>query len=125
MATLNQEAVINKIKKKVGKGRIVIGREMKGIYADSVVKNPKKLTESKGYKEKMKPVIEQLQNERLEALEEARKKRGTAQYAQLMQAVKDLTNQIQLLGGGDTERIRVIEVSSSGVKKYGIDASTG
>jgi hypothetical protein len=125
MATLNQERVIAKIKKKVREGaKISISAEMKPIYSKRYAEHPDRFKKGKGVQEKLKPLIEQLENERLEALEEARKKRGTAQYAQLMQAVKDLTNQIQLLGGGDTERIKIIQVDSDIAKKNDTDSES-
>lgn len=109
MATINQEIVINKIKKKVRKGaKVSISAEMHPPYSKRYAEHPDRFKKSKGYQEVMKPIIQQLENERLEALEEARKKRGTAQYSQLMQAVKDLTTQIQLLSGGATERKETI-----------------
>ena len=53
MATLNQKRVFDKITKKVGNGVVEVGPAMRGIYADSVTRNPSKLTRSKGWQELM------------------------------------------------------------------------
>jgi len=104
MSTLNQKIVAGRIKKRVGKGRIIIGKEMRGIYTDSMANNPQKLTKSKGFQEEMKPIIEQLEEERQRAILLLQKKITKAQYHQLVDAVDKLTKNIQLLSGGETER---------------------
>jgi len=105
MTTLNQKTVIDRIKRKVGKGRISIGPEMKGIYADSVVKNPKKLTGSKAYKKEMKPILERLTEHRNKVLKTMDEKDLTQeQYKTLGEELARINHDIQLLGGGDTER---------------------
>lgn len=54
MATINQKAVFDRVAKKVGKGLVTsVSREMRGIYSPGVVRNPQKLTRSKGWKELM------------------------------------------------------------------------
>lgn len=91
-----------RLAKNIGKYRSMQKAMEKSEYTKSYAKSGL-VKKTKGFQEAMKPIMEQLETERMEALKEARKKRGTAQYAQLMQAVKDLTNQIQLLGGKPTE----------------------
>ncbi len=54
MATLNQERAFKRVSEQVGKsGKISVSKAMRGIYSPSVAKNPKKLTESKGFQELM------------------------------------------------------------------------
>lgn len=103
MSTINQQTVVNRIKKKVGKGRISIGKEMKGIYSDSVAKNPKKLTGSKGYQEEIKPALEQYEKELQSILKAMEKKnKDSEQYRTLVDSADKVQKQIQILTGGRT-----------------------
>lgn len=55
MATINQELAVDNIVKQVGKGgKASVSKAMRGIYSPSVAKNPKKLTQSVGFKELLK-----------------------------------------------------------------------
>ena len=111
MPTLNQEIVVNRIKQKVGKGLISVGKEMRGIYKESIVKNPSKLTRSKGYKELMKPVVEQMEEERQRAINLLKKKISKAKYRDLTDGIDKLTKNIQLLSGGKTENFGFVKLN--------------
>lgn len=52
MATLNQKIAAQRIVEQVGKGgKVSVSKAMRGVYSPSVAKNPKKITESKGFQE--------------------------------------------------------------------------
>jgi len=63
------------------------------------------IIESKAVQDLVRPVIERMEIERNRALEILPKKIGRASYGDAIQAVDKLTKNIQLLSGGDTERI--------------------
>lgn len=121
MATENQKIVIEKIKSKVGKGKISVSKEMRGIYADSVAKIPGKLTKSKGFQEEMKPVVEQMEKERQRAISLLKTKISKAQYHQLVDGIDKLTKNIQLLSGGATEKL-VLEIPKAVADTFNLDA---
>src|SRR5205085_9341311 len=83
---------------KVNLGKIV----KKHGYSDSVAKHPDKVTQTKTYQEEVSPIVQVMIEEREAALAEAKKKRGKANYRDLVDASAKLTKDIQLLSGGRT-----------------------
>jgi hypothetical protein len=80
----------------------------KAGYSPKTALNPKKLTETKAFKETVDPFIESLKKERdriVSAL--SRKDLDEVQYQHLTSAVDTLTKNIQLLGGKETEKMGV------------------
>jgi hypothetical protein len=61
-----------------------------------------KATRTKAYQEEIQPIVDVMIAERDAALEEAKKKRGKANYRDLVDASAKLTKDIQLLSGGKT-----------------------
>ena len=104
MASENAKAVAHEVIETIGKGRkVVLGKIVKKRgYSDSVSKYPKKVTETKSYQDEVQPIVQTMIEERDAALREAKKKRGKANYRDLVDASAKLTKDIQLLSGGKT-----------------------
>ena len=100
MSTLKQKNVVAKIIENRGN----ISKSMRDVgYSKQTAKNPKNLTESDGFAEEAKPIIEQLKEERKEIFKEMQKKRKFAQYQHLNSALDTTSKLIQLLSGGLTD----------------------
>jgi len=104
MATLKQKRAVTKLLENRGN----LGKAMKDAqYADNTAKNPKNLTDSLGFKELTKPIIEQLEKKRQEAIDAMTGKKIKAEKAKdLTDIIDKLTKNIQLLGGKATENIK-------------------
>ncbi len=104
MASENAKAVAQEVIEKVRNGqKVEMGKIIKKHgYSDVVSKSPTKVTKTKTYKEETKPIVDVMIAERDAALEEAKKKRGKANYRDLVDASAKLTKDIQLLSGGKT-----------------------
>lgn len=58
MATKNQELVAQRVAEQVGNGgKVSVSKAMRGIYSPSVAKNPKKVTNTKGWNELMEKYL--------------------------------------------------------------------
>ena len=105
MPTIRQKRVITKItenvrnKKYNNKGDLLIDCD----YSESMSEQPSRILESKGVKEGLKPVIEQLEKERQRAIKRLSKTIDEARYRDLMDGVDKLTKNIQLLSGKPTD----------------------
>ena len=71
MASENAKAVARNVIKKVGKGRnVVLGKEIaKQGYGKGIIKNPKKVTDTKSYQEEMTPFVNRLIKHREKVIE--------------------------------------------------------
>lgn len=100
MATQRQkEAVIAIVENGRNKGQALV----KAGYSPNTAKAPTKVTESKGFKEEMKPVLDRLIIERDRAIKAMKGKISKAKYRDLTDATDKLTKNIQLLSGGKTD----------------------
>jgi len=82
------------------------GKALKSVgYSDAMCKTPNKVLESEGYKEARKPVLEQLESLRQQYIDQAVKTAAEASSGDSMRGVDIITKNIQLLGGGATERV--------------------
>lgn len=109
MASESAKAVAKEVSEAVGKGKpVVLGKilRQKG-YSESTSKTPKRVTETKSYQEVLKPLIQQLEDERQAVLKEMIGKRSKAKYRDLTDALDKITKNIQLLGGKPTDNIQV------------------
>ena len=107
MASENAKAVARGVIEKVRKGeKVVIGDivEKQG-YGKSMKTHPNKVTNTKSYQDEMKPVVEQLEKERLAVIKRLKTTRNKAKYRDLIDGLDKLTKNIQLLSGGATERV--------------------
>lgn len=112
MASENAAAVarevIETVRKglKVDKGDIIRNHG----YSDSISKKPKKVTETKTYKDIIKPFVEQLQDEikRIQT-ELSTRDLGDEKYKDLVDSLDKLNKQVILANGGETERIGLVD----------------
>jgi hypothetical protein len=104
MPTIKQKIAVNKILENRGN----IGKAMREAgYAENTADNPKNLTESDGYKEIAEPIVKQMEKERQRAIKAlSLKNLDDVTYEKISDVIDKLTKNIQLLSGGDTERIR-------------------
>jgi len=103
MATIKQKKVISKIIENRGN----VSRAMRESgYTEASAKNPKNLTESKGYKEAVSPFVQQMMEERQRLLDSMTTEDLTSvKYKDKTDSVDKLTKNIQLLTGGSTENV--------------------
>ena len=73
-------------------------------YSDNISKQPSRVLNSKGVKEGLKPLIEQLEVERQRAIDNLKGKISDAKYRDLNDGIDKLTKNIQLLSGKPTDR---------------------
>lgn len=103
MSSLNAEATAKEISESIRKGKkIVLGKIIEKRYSKSTSKSPQRVTQTKSYQDVMRPIIEQLEEERQRAISQLRKKISKAKYRDLTDAVDKITKNIQLLNGGKT-----------------------
>ena len=106
MASINAKAVAQEVMEKVRNGKKI---NMQNIqknhgYSPKSAKSMK-AKRTKTYKKEMRPIVEQLEAERQAVIKCLPKARGEAKYRDLVNAIDKLTRNIQLMGGGATERI--------------------
>lgn len=99
MANIRQQKAIKEL---VEKGGSVGSAMRKAGYSPKTAKNPKKLTETKAFKETVLPIVEALEKERDRAIKLMAKKIGKAGYRDLVDAADKITKNIQLLSGKET-----------------------
>jgi hypothetical protein len=107
MASINAKNVAKEIAESVGKGKkIVMGAIMrKHGYSKKTSETPKRVTETKTFKNEMLPIVEALEKEREAILKRLPKVRAKAKYRDLIDGLDKTTKNIQLLGGKDTGKI--------------------
>ena len=75
-------------------------------YKPKTAKNPKNLTESKAFKQELKPLLDRLEKERDAIVERLKITRNKAKYRDLIDGLDKLTKNIQLLSGKPTDNIK-------------------
>jgi hypothetical protein len=109
MSSENAKAVAKEVIRTLRKPtRVVLGKIIKNQgYKDSVSKHPDIVTNTKSYKDEMRPVLEQLENERQRLINAITlKKLNKVQYPEAVRSLDILTKNIQLLGDKPTENIK-------------------
>ena len=111
MASINAKAVAKEVSETLRKNKkVILGKIIrKKGYAKSTSEKPKLITETNSYKEEMKPFIDELIEERDRARKEMKSKISKAKYRDLTDAIDKLTKNIQLLSGGSTDRVAIIQ----------------
>ena len=105
MATIKQKKAVARIVENRGN---VSKSMLEAGYDPITAKNPKNLTESKGYKEEAEPILNQMKKERQRLLREMRVRNlDKVQYSDITRAMDTLTKNIQLLGGEATENTKM------------------
>lgn len=107
MISVRAKAVAMEVSEAIGnKQPVDLGKIIrKQGYSKSTSKTPKRVTETKSYKAVMKPIVEQLEEERQRAVELLKGQISKAKYRDLVDGVDKLTKNIQLLTGKETERV--------------------
>jgi len=116
MASLDAENVAKEVLDTIGKGKKVVLGEIirRNGYADNTADTPQLVTETKSYQGVIAPYVERLKKERDRAFEAMSiKDLDEVQYEDLVRATDSLTKNIQLLTGGETERISITGVEIS------------
>ena len=106
----NAEAVAKEVIEKVGKGlKVNMGEIIENHgYKKSISINPKKVKKTKSYQKVIKPFVDMLVEERDRAVKELKNKSlDDVSYKDLTSVIDTLTKNIQLLSGGNTERIGI------------------
>lgn len=108
MSSENAKAVAMEVSENLRKGkRVILGKIIAKRYSKSTSKSPQIVTETKSYKEAIKPIIEQLEEERQRAIKTLKSRISKAKYRDLTDAIDKLTKNIQLLGGKPTENLNI------------------
>lgn len=108
MTSINAQKVAQDVMKAVRKGqKVVLGKIIEKRYSKSVSKSPTKVTETKSYKDEMRPIVEQLEVERQAIIKRLSHVRNKAKYRDLIDGLDKTTKNIQLLTGGKTENIGI------------------
>lgn len=103
-----QKKAVNEL---VANGGSIASAMRKAGYSPRTARTPKKMTETKSYKEAIKPIVEQMEEERQRAIGLLKKKISKAKYRDLTDGIDKLTKNIQLLTGGKTEDFGISELS--------------
>lgn len=122
MASSNAKAVAYDVIKSVGKGvKVDYGSIIKKHgYADSVARNPEKVTKTKSYMDIVNPALEKIENIRMKSLQALEKKNlNKEKYRDLVSGVDILTRNAQLLGGKATDNVAIqVSISEQIGNKY-------
>lgn len=112
MGSESAKAVAREVSEAIRKGEpVVLGKIIRSKgYSKKTSESPQRVTETKSYKEELKPIVDQLEEERQAVIEDMKGKRGKAKYRDLTDALDKITKNIQLLGGKPTENNK-LEIS--------------
>lgn len=113
MASIAAKEVAKEVLETLGRGeRPILGKIVKKKgYSDKMALNPKEVTKTKSYQGIISPIVEKMVQERdrlIEAL--SHKKLSKEKYRDMIDGLDKLTKNIQLLSGGETERVQNIVV---------------
>lgn len=113
MGSIAAKEVAKEVLESLGKGkRPVLGKiALKKGYAKNTADNPKNITETKSYKEVTSPIVKKMVRERERVMKAMAERELTGvQYDKLSKVLDELTKNIQLLSGGETERLGIGQV---------------
>ncbi|MFZ5559360.1 MAG: hypothetical protein ACOZAL_01035 [Patescibacteria group bacterium] len=114
MITPNQEKVIKKTMEILGKKQILDKGDIlrEAGYSDSTARNPQTIYESKGVKKGLEPIVKLMIKKRMMALKAINEKKiNESKAKELADIVDTLTKNIELLSGGETERVRITGIN--------------
>ena len=93
MATLKQKKLVTKIVENCGN----VSKSMREVgYSPNSAKNPKHITGSEGFKEEAESFVKQMQKERTALIKEAKKKRDSANYSDIVRGIDILPEETQI-----------------------------
>lgn len=111
MAVENPKTAAKKISENIRAGKkVILGKILEEVgYSESVCKAPQRVTETKAFKEEIKPIVDRWvkERERLTASLET-KDLTNEKYKDIVASLDTLTKNIQLLNGGETERSGIV-----------------
>ena len=109
MATEKQKQAINNL---VGNGGNKTKAMIDAGYSPNTANTPQKLTESEGFKEEIEPFVKRLEKERERIFKAMVGKRlDSEEYKVLVESMNTVTKNVQLLSGGETDRIGISELT--------------
>lgn len=113
--SLAAREVAKEVLETIGQGKIPVVSKiaLKKGYSKATAKNPQQIKKAKSYREVLEPVIESLENERIEILKRMKKTRNKAKYRDLTYSLDIVTKNHQLLSGGNTENVGIAGISNS------------
>jgi len=113
MSSLAARAVAKDVLKKVRRGeKVHIGKIVASHgYGKSMATHPNKVTNTKSYKDEIRPVIEAMERERNAIIKALPGKRGKAKYRDLIDGIDKMTKNIQLLSGRPTGEAGDVHIS--------------
>ena len=107
-SSLNARETAKDVAELIRKGqRVNLGEIIRKRYSEVVSKSPTIVTNTKSYQDEMRPIVEQLEEERQRAIAMLKKKISKAKYRDLTDGVDKLTKNIQLLSGKATENVKI------------------
>ncbi len=123
MASPIAKLAAQKVSERIRKGKkVVLGEVLREVgYSQTTSLKPKLVTNTKTYKREMEPLLKKLEEHRdkiIEAL--ANKDLDKERYSDLTNGLNTITKNIQLLSGGETDRVGV----TVELVKYGDDTPT-
>jgi hypothetical protein len=106
MVSENAKQVAKRVSESIRKGRkVILGKIIKEVgYSESTSESPTIVTETKSFKQEMKPIVDKMISERERAISKLKGKISKAKYRDLIDGIDKLTKNIQLLSGKETER---------------------
>ncbi len=127
MATNKQEKLVKNIIENYGKKIPKNKGELldNSGYKKASQKNPKLILEGKGVQKDLKPFVDKLIVHREKVMKAMdNKDLDKEQYRVLGEELIRINHDIQLLSGGSTERVGIVEISETIAKKNAIDPQT-
>ncbi len=122
MASKNAENVAREVIQEVRKGhKISVSKLARKVgYSENYSKQPSRITKQEGYKKVIEPILNRLIALRDRAIAEVSNRQlDYVQYKELISSIDLLTKNIQLIGGGSTERMAIV-LPSEIVDKNGL-----
>lgn len=121
MGSIAAKAVAEEVLATIGRGEKPVLEKIavqKGYSPKTARGNVKQIVETKSYQETIgnSPFVQAMIKERDEVIKRMQKTRGKAKYRDLTDALDKLTKNVQLLTGGKTENVGLIEEERKSVQ---------
>lgn len=108
MASINAQNVAKEVSENIRKGKKVKLGEIikKNGYSESTSESPQRVTETESYKEAISPIVNEWVKERNRLTKELQSRDlSKERYETMMKSIDVITKNIQLLSGGNTEKV--------------------
>lgn len=110
MVSINAQNVGKEVLETIGKGeKVKLGKIIKkNGYAQNTADNPKLVTETESYKQIVNPIVDKWIKERERLTNELSvRDLSLERYETVMKSIDVITKNIQLVSGGNTEKIEI------------------